>query len=102
MFTKKTPTEPSELDKAISKLFEDMSNVSGDDPVYATMVTQMDTLYTQKLKEADLKITAEKRVSRDTLFIVGGNILGILLIVGHERANVVTSKALNLLPKVNH
>ncbi len=97
MFASKTPSEKTGLDKAIDKLFADMYEVDADGPVYAEMVKQMDTLY--KLKEVDCKVDSNKHVSRDTLFIVGGNILGILLIVGHERANVITTKALSLLPK---
>ena len=40
-----------------------------------------------------------RRVSPDTMAIVAGNLLGIALIVGHERMNVVTSKALGFVLK---
>ena len=90
----KQPTEKSGLEKTIDSLMEDMKNFKGNDDSYSRMVDQLDTLY--KLKEID----NPKRVSRDTLAIVTGNIVGILLIVTHEHHNVVTSKALNLLHKL--
>ena len=36
-------------------------------------------------------------VSKDTLVLVAGNLLGIFLIIKHEHVNVVTSKALGLV-----
>lgn len=95
---KKTPSEKTGLENAIDKLFEDMSNVSPDSKEFTEMMTNMDKLY--KLKEVDQKITSGRRVSPDTWAIVGANVLGILMIVGHERANVVTSKAITLLSKL--
>lgn len=97
MLTKKTP-EKTGLESTIDKLIAEMEDFSGFDDEYAKMVVQLDTLY--KLKEVDQKVDASKHVSRDTWAIVGANLAGILMIVGHERANVVTSKALNLLMKL--
>jgi hypothetical protein len=39
----------------------------------------------------------KKGVSRDTVVIVAGNLLGIGLILGFERASVVTSKAMQFV-----
>ena len=38
-----------------------------------------------------------KPVSKDTMLVVGANLLGIIMIISHERVNVVTSKALGVL-----
>jgi hypothetical protein len=46
-----------------------------------------------KLKEDE----RPKPVSKDTMLIVGANLLGILMIISHERVNVVTSKAIGIL-----
>lgn len=35
--------------------------------------------------------------SSDVLFTAGANLVGILLILNHEKANVITSKAVSLL-----
>lgn len=37
------------------------------------------------------------RVSRDTLAVIGANLLGILMIIKHENVNVITSRAMGLL-----
>lgn len=49
-----------------------------------------------KRKQIDLL----DRVSLDTWVIVGANLLGILVIIGYERTNVLTSKALSFLSKL--
>ena len=43
---------------------------------------------------------AKNRVSRDTLAVVGGNITIAAMIIGFERAHIVTSKALGLFLKM--
>lgn len=94
MFTPEPPDEKSGLQKAIDELFDDMASVQSDSEEYSSMVDQLSKLYS--LKEID----RPKRVSPDTMAIVAGNLLGIILIVGHERMNVVTSKALNFVMKL--
>jgi len=36
-------------------------------------------------------------VSRDTLAVIGANLLGILMIIKHENVNVITSRAMGLI-----
>ena len=98
MFTKKSSTNKDGLTKAIDSLLEEMSDLNGDDPEYAKMADQLTKLYA--LKEVDYRVESNSRVSMDTMAVVGANLAGILMIVGHERANVVTSKALSLLMKL--
>lgn len=94
MFAKKSSTATAvNLDQAIDKLLFQMDNVNGDADEYAKMADQLVKLY--KLKEVDSK----KRVSPDTLAVVAGNLLGILVIVGHEKAHVMTSKAIGFVMK---
>lgn len=90
---KKSPHVKTGLEKTIDQLIADMADKKADSEDYANMVSQLDTLY--KLKAED----KPDRVSRDTLAIVAGNLAGVILIVGYERANLVTSKALALLVK---
>ncbi len=89
----KSPAEKTGLEEAIDKVLTEMKTFSAEDDDYAKMTVQLETLY--KLKEID----KPERVSRDTLALIAGNIAGIILIVGYERANIVTSKALSLLLK---
>lgn len=93
MFIQRTRQE-TELEKAINSIFEELKTFTSDSKEFAEMTAQLDRLY--KLKEHD----APRRVSPDTWLIVGGNLLGILMIVGFEQRNVVTSKALGLLMKL--
>ena len=94
MFTKKSKTELPGLEKAIDELLHEMHSVNGDSEEYAKMVKQLGALYTIRDQNGP------KRVSPDTIAIVAGNLAGIALIVGHERAGIVTSKALSFVMKL--
>jgi hypothetical protein len=94
MITKST-SKKTGLQEAIEEVLSEMKGFTSDTEEYSTMVNQLTKLY--KLKDID----KPQRVSLDTLFIVAGNLIGIVLIVGYERANIVTSKALNLLHKIH-
>ncbi|ADD81039.1 gp041 [Rhodococcus phage ReqiPoco6] len=98
MFNSKPSDSKVGLENAINSLLEEMSHLNGDSEEYAKMTEQLDVLY--KLKEVDHKVEAGKRVSADTLAIIAGNVLGIAMIVGHERVSILTSKALPLLMKL--
>lgn len=97
MFNAK-PDNKVGVTEAINSLLEELSGHTSESQEYAQIVDQLTKLYA--LKEVDHKVGSNKRVSADTLAIVGGNIIGIVLIVGHERANMLTSKALTLLTKL--
>jgi len=48
------------------------------------------------------KLRKEQRssaISKDTIAVVGGNLLGIFMVIKHESVNVVTSRAMSLLLK---
>jgi len=58
-----------------------------------------------RVKDADAtlkmsEIDKPDRVSKDTLAIIGANIAGIVLILGYERLNIITSKALGFANKL--
>jgi hypothetical protein len=91
---KKAPNTDPDLNVPINNVLTQMANFSAEDEEYAKMVDQLSKLY--KLKELD----KPQRVSADTWALIGGNLLGIMLIVGHERAHVVTSKALTFVGKL--
>lgn len=93
MFKPKPPREKTGLEKAIDDVLTDMQGYTSETDEFAKAVDQLDKLY--KLKTID----SPERVSPDTLAIIAGNLVGIVLIVGYERANVVTSKALTFVLK---
>lgn len=94
MFNPEPPDESSGLEKAIDSVLVEMAELESSADEYAKMVDQLVKLYS--LKEVDSK----KRISPDTLATVAANLIGIILIVGHERVHVVTSKALNFVMKL--
>jgi len=93
MFTARKETVPTGLEKTIDTLLDRMAVVECDSTEYAQMADQLVKLY--KLKEID----APKRISPDTKALIAGNLAGIVLIIGYERANVITSKALGFVLK---
>lgn len=95
MFARKPNPEVEELNKAITKVHEQMAEESAESEAFVTMADQLVKLYAQKEK------IPSRRISSDTLVTVSGNLLGILIIVGYESRNVVTSKALGFIGKAN-
>lgn len=93
MFNRKPP-ENTRLEKVIDVLLDRMADYDADDAEYPKMLEQLIKLY--KLKEID----SQKRVSPDTLILVAGNLVGIVLILGYEKANVITSRAIGFVMKL--
>lgn len=82
------------LDDAIKQLQDHMAICDGDSEEYATMLNRLERLH--KLREK----SARKKVSPDTLLLVGGNLAGILIIVSYEHGRAITSKALSFAGKL--
>ena len=87
--------KPDNLQAEIDRLHEHIKTLEWDSDEFNTAYRQLAALY--EIKHARVALT---RIDMDTLVAVGGNLLGILTIVNHERLNVVTSKALGLLWKI--
>lgn len=92
MFAKK-PAEEIQLDDAITSAVLNLTNHYPATPEYAAIVKQITKL------NAVRTTTKPDRFSKDTLALVAGNLAGILVIVGHERAHIVTSKAIQFIGK---
>lgn len=93
MFDKKTDIEPKGLDKAIADVLSEMETVTADSDEYARMVDQLDKLCKMRTYKKD------PSVKLDTIVAVAGNLAGIIVILGFERAHVITSKALGFVIK---
>ena len=94
MFLEKQEPEKTQLDLAIEGVFSEMAGYDADSKEYKKMVARLTELYAIKASNAP------DRVSKETMTIVLGNVLGIVLILHYEKLNVVTSKALNFLFKL--
>lgn len=92
MFIKKSDSK-SGLDEAIDSALAELNGYEATDKEYAETLTQLEKLYAIRDNQRS------GGVSKDTLAIVIGNLVGIFVVVGHERAHVVTSKALGMLIK---
>lgn len=90
----KENTNLENLEKTIDELMLKMKNYEPTTPEYVQMADQLEKLY--KLKEIDSK----KRVSPDVLANICASLAGIFMILTYEHGRVVTSKALNFVPKL--
>lgn len=82
------------LKEVIDAVQDRLLTLSPESDEFAKTVDQLDKLYKIKSNNKD-----EDRVSLNTLIPVIGNLAGIVLILGYERAHVVTSKALSFVLK---
>ncbi len=87
------PQTKTPVEKEIDKLFSNLRIAQPDSEEYATTLDRIAKLH--KLK-AD---SQPPRVSPDTLVLAGVNLLGIVMILSHERLNVITTKASSLVLK---
>lgn len=94
MFGQKSKANNEGLDDAIASVLSDLDGFTSETEEYAASVDRLVKLYA--IREAN----QPKKISPDTLVIVAANLLGIMIIVNHERMNVITSKALAFLPKL--
>lgn len=76
----------SPIDPLITKVLEEMEQKGPFSDGYNDLLRDLERLY--EIKNHDRL----DPVSRDTLAMIAGNLLGILLIVAYEQKHVVTSK----------
>lgn len=81
------------LDRVIDSVIEKLSILDPSTEEYGVAAANL-----QKLHESK-KIDLSRYISKDTLVIAGTNLLGIVLILGYEKADVITSKAVNFVFK---
>ena len=80
--------EPTPVDELIEAVLEEMRTYGPAAPEYPALMSHLERLYEVKA------INKPKPISRDTLAIVAGNLLGILLIVAYEQKHVLSSKGM--------
>lgn len=82
----------SVLDEPIEKVLTEMNEVGPDSPEYQKLVEHLERL--TRLKS---EVNSRNRVSRDTMAIVIGNLVGILIIVAYEQKHVLSSRAQGMI-----
>jgi hypothetical protein len=93
MLNLRITTKPNNLEMVINDALSSFGEVTIGTPEYTKKVDELTKLY--KLKE----MNSHGKVSADTLAIVAGNLLGIVMILSYERAHVITTKALGFVMK---
>jgi len=91
IFTKKD--KRTRLEKSIDKLHDEILLLDDSDEILPSKMDRLEKLYELNA------LVAKGKVSKDTVLIVGGNILGLLLILNFEKMGIITSKALGLIIK---
>lgn len=91
--TNRNSDKPATLQELIDLVQTQMLLEGADSDKFQEMSDQLEKLYAMK------KSNRSSRVSPDALVAVAGNLLGIGLILQHERLHVVTSKALGFVMK---
>lgn len=91
MFTKKTTFNQHNLETVIDQLLAKMQTLAPNSDEYTQLTDRLETLY--QLKDYD----KSEKVDANTMWMVAGNLLGILTIVGYEQKHIITSKALSFL-----
>jgi hypothetical protein len=89
-----TPPEKTGLEKAIDSVLQEMDGVNADSEEFEKMTDQLVKLHAMKTAES------RPRISPDVKATIAANLAGILVIVGHERTHIVTSKALSFIKKL--
>lgn len=82
--------KPSIYDDAIEKVLTELKEHDPETDEFATSMSHLERLSSMKEKGKQIM-----RVSPDTIAIVVGNLIGILIIVAYEQNHAMTSKGLN-------
>lgn len=93
--TKTNPSAKSKLEEVIDQTLDDIRQYPPGSEEYEASVNTLIKIYEVKAQDKP------NRVSPDTLATVAANLLGIAIIVGYERMNIMTSKAMNFVTRLH-
>jgi hypothetical protein len=93
----KKTEEPTDLEKAITELIARMRDTDPIDEDYSKMTAHLKTLMEARALEAECK--KDNRISADQLGAIVAHLIGIGMILGFEKSNVLTSKALGFVTR---
>lgn len=93
MFKSLRSEESKELSDAINRASRTLITCDVGSQEYSDTLSHLERLYSMKIENR------KNRITPDTMVIVGGNLLGILVIVAYEQKNIIGSKALSFLQK---
>lgn len=88
--------EEDGIDKQIKRVLDDMDMFGPGSEEYDTLLPQLKKLMKLKTEKKS------KRIDPNTVAIVVGNLVGILIIVMYEEKHVITSKAFSVFVKAKN
>ena len=91
---KRKAKEPTLIDQLIDECMNEMLTMTSGSKDYTEALDNLKDLY--KLRDLE---KSRKKVSPDVLAGIFGNIFMGGMIIGHERAHAITTKAFSLLTK---
>lgn len=94
MFKKKATAEDTAFNEALTTALTELPSLSADSAEYTAAIKNIEALYSVRSSEKK-----RRAISADTALVVAGNLAGIIMILGYEKAHVVTSKALSFVLK---
>lgn len=98
MFSRNPKEETHPLDDPIDNLIRSLAGMTEGDEIHTQAVVSLKTL--MELRAADKAAQKKLPVNPDVLVAAGAHLLGIAMILGFEKANVLTSKSLSFVPKI--
>jgi len=93
MIGKKSKELDSKLDEVSDHLLNQMLEVEVSSQKFAVDLAHLERVRT-------LRTRSKKSLDSNTLALIAGNLLGILIIVAYEQKHVMTSKGLGFVPKL--
>jgi hypothetical protein len=79
------------LEKEIDGVIEIMEQTNPGTEIYSIMADNLHRLYEAKGKEP------KRGISPDTIVLVAGNVLVVVLILTYEQTHIITTKALSFI-----
>lgn len=92
MFQKQTPA--SSLNSEIDRILLLMSKEDPQSEIYNDQLDRLSKLHSLKVNET------KTGVSRDTWALIGANLVGILLVLQHERVTIIPKTAMTFVQKL--
>lgn len=91
-------TTTHELDETIAKLIENLEGMAVGDEIHTNAVASLKIL--METRAAELAAANRPWINPDVIVHSTAHLIGIGLILGFEKANVITSKSLSFVPRI--
>lgn len=98
MFNRQPENQTHELDETITNLISELAGLESGAEAYSAAAESLKVL--MEARNADKAARKRPQIDPNQILAVAGTLLSIGLILGFEKANVITSKSLSFVPKL--